>query len=230
MQNLAVADFFTRSKADLLAQNGRAGLHVVHVLLAAFLSLMLAPGPASAAARYVKTVNVSPGHVLWLRSGPGLHFKRVGFLPHGARRVRAYTCKRLATGHWCQVRYRGTRGWALRHYLAKDPARIVREPGRDIPSQLARPAQPPSSNLTGGAFMDSIVSELRPITQKRLNEAADRFRAGSEGKLKNVEWREALAKPTMYVAEQARAADPSITGAAKDGVILTPLLSLIPES
>ena len=82
----------------------------------------------------------------------------------------------------------------------------------------------------GGAFMDSIVSELRPITQKRLNEAADRFRAGSEGKLKNVEWREALAKPTRYVAEQARAADPSITGAAKDGVILTPLLSLIPES
>jgi len=80
----------------------------------------------------------------------------------------------------------------------------------------------------GGAFMDSIVSELRPITQKRLNEAADRFRRGSEGRLKRIEWREALAKPTMYVAEQARAADLIVTGAARDGVYLDPLTELDP--
>jgi hypothetical protein len=109
------------------------------------LSLMAAPGPASAAARYVKVINIMPGHVLWLRSWPGLHFNRVGFLPHQARHIRAYTCKSLATGHWCQVRYRGTRGWALQRYLAEDPTRIVREPGREPGadgSSLARPLQP----------------------------------------------------------------------------------------
>jgi nucleotide-binding universal stress UspA family protein len=80
----------------------------------------------------------------------------------------------------------------------------------------------------GGVFMDSIVSELRPITQKRLNEAAARFRSGSEGKARTTEWRQALAKPTTYVAEQARAADLIITGAARDGVYLDPLTELDP--
>lgn len=98
------------------------------ILLAAFLSLVAVPAPA-AAAHYVKVVNIMPGHVLWLRSGPGFHFERVGFLPHSARHVRAYVCKSLATGHWCQVRYRDTRAWASHHYLADDPSRIVRGGG-----------------------------------------------------------------------------------------------------
>jgi len=151
MPILALTDFPPRSnrtfrQTGLLARDGGARLRFAYVLVTAFLSLMPSAVPASAAARYVKAVNVLPGHVLWIRSGPGLHFKRVGFLPYGARHVRAYTCKRLATGQWCQVRYRGTRGWALRYYLAKDPTRIVRQSGRDIPSRLARPAQLPDSN------------------------------------------------------------------------------------
>jgi hypothetical protein len=82
--------------------------------------------PAAAAARYVKVAQVAPGHVLWMHSGPGHHFQRVGFLPHGARQIRAYTCKALATGSWCQVRYRGTRGWASKRFLAKDSARFAK--------------------------------------------------------------------------------------------------------
>jgi len=80
----------------------------------------------------------------------------------------------------------------------------------------------------GGAFMDSIVSELRPITESRLTQAGDRFRDETAGKLQNIEWREALAKPTMYVAEQARAADLIVTGTARDGVYLDPLTELDP--
>jgi uncharacterized protein YraI len=81
--------------------------------------------PAPAAARYVKVTNLPPGGVVWMRSGPGHFFKRIGFLPHGARHVRAYQCKQLATGAWCQVRYQGTRGWASQRYLAKDPTRLA---------------------------------------------------------------------------------------------------------
>jgi uncharacterized protein YraI len=123
------------SSSRVRLKNGRA------ILLPAFLSLMAAPAPASAAERYVKVVNVMPGHVLWLRSGPGFHFERVGFLPHRARHVRAYTCKRLATGSWCQVRYHGTRAWGSQLYLADDTTRIAREPGRGIPSRFGHPMQ-----------------------------------------------------------------------------------------
>lgn len=80
---------------------------------------------AAADARYVKMVRVTFGHVLWLRSGPGRHFERIGFLPYGARHIRAYTCKALATGGWCQVRHRGTRGWASKRFLVKDSARLA---------------------------------------------------------------------------------------------------------
>ena len=111
-------------------------------ILIAFVSFMAAPGQASGAARFVKVVNVMPGHVLWLRSGPGFHFNRVGFLPREARHIRAYTCKSLVTGRWCQVRYRGTRGWALQRYLADDPTRIVESPvGSPEPRRMSRIVQ-----------------------------------------------------------------------------------------
>lgn len=80
----------------------------------------------------------------------------------------------------------------------------------------------------GGAFIQSIVNELRPQTEKQLDEAADRFRAGVEGKVREIEWRQALAKPTAYVAGQSRAADLIITGAARQGFYLDPLTELDP--
>lgn len=106
-------------------------------LAAAFVSLVAATHPASADARYVKVVNIAPGHVLWLRSGPALHFERIGLLPHGTRHVRMYTCRRMGTDHWCQVRYRGIRGWASQRYLAKDSTRVARQPRPDEPEHSA---------------------------------------------------------------------------------------------
>jgi uncharacterized protein YraI len=101
-------------------QSGRS------VAFAAALLFMLNVNSSPAgAAQYVKVAHIAGGHVLWLRSGPGRHFERIGLLPFGARHIRAYTCKVLATGSWCQVRYRGTRGWALKRFLVKDDARIV---------------------------------------------------------------------------------------------------------
>jgi len=52
--------------------------------------------------------------VLWMRSGPGIRFRRVGSIP-------AYSCRVRVTGpcvgNWCKVRYRGQRGWAHTRYL-----------------------------------------------------------------------------------------------------------------
>lgn len=73
--------------------------------------------------RFVKVDNLSRGQVLWIRSGPGRGFERVGLLPHNARRIRNYGCKRGAIGYWCEIRYRGQRGWASARFLASDRTR-----------------------------------------------------------------------------------------------------------
>lgn len=78
---------------------------------------------AETGARYVKVKNLPPGRVLLIRVGPSRTFMAIGFLPHNARHIRNYGCKRLATGRWCELRYRGTRGWSSERYLAADRAR-----------------------------------------------------------------------------------------------------------
>lgn len=78
---------------------------------------------ADAFARYLKVANLSPGRILLIRSGPIRSSEPIGILPYGARHIRSYGCKTLATGRWCEVRYRGTRGWASQRYLAPDRRR-----------------------------------------------------------------------------------------------------------
>lgn len=73
--------------------------------------------------RYVKVTNLSPGHILLIRSAPIRSSDPIGILPYSARHIRSYGCKTLATGSWCEVRYRGTRGWASKRYLAPDKRR-----------------------------------------------------------------------------------------------------------
>ena len=68
---------------------------------------------------YVKAHGLHFGHVLWIHSGPSGSSKRIGFLPFSAHHIRNYECKRFVT-EWCQVIYRGTRGWARERYLADD--------------------------------------------------------------------------------------------------------------
>ncbi|HEV7251740.1 MAG TPA: hypothetical protein VGN97_01375 [Mesorhizobium sp.] len=81
------------------------------------------PAHAQIDASYVKVDRIAQGRVLWVRSGPGRNFKRIGFLPHNARHIRSYGCKEIGTGYWCEIRYRGTRGWASGRFLANDRAR-----------------------------------------------------------------------------------------------------------
>lgn len=80
----------------------------------------------------------------------------------------------------------------------------------------------------GGALASAILNELRPQTESKLNEAGNRFRSGVEGKVRDVEWRQALAKPTAYVAREARAADLIIAGAARDIGYADPFTELDP--
>lgn len=79
-----------------------------------------------------------------------------------------------------------------------------------------------------GAFVSAIVEELRPRVEKDLQQAADRFRAGTEGKVREVEWRQGLAKPTAFIAQQARAADIVVTGTARNNVYIDPFTELDP--
>ncbi len=51
-----------------------------------------------------------------LRSGPGTAYARIATIPHGAR-VDVLSCAR-----WCEVVYRGYRGWASAAYIAQQTA------------------------------------------------------------------------------------------------------------
>ena len=79
-----------------------------------------------------------------------------------------------------------------------------------------------------GAFAAAIVNELREQTESRLVEAANRFRASAEGKVRESEWRQAFAKPTTYVAQEARAADLIVAGTARDRAYIDPFTELDP--
>lgn len=103
--------------------------HRTRLIVAASLFLMGVGAPARAAVHYVRVVNVSPGDVLWLHSGPGPKFEKIGSVPHNGRHIRLYKCRHAVTHRWCQIRYHGTRGWVARHFLATDPTRIVRASG-----------------------------------------------------------------------------------------------------
>ena len=90
--------------------------------------LVVAQGSVSFAAQnasYVKVSGLSLGHVVWVRSEPVSSAKRIGFLPATARHIRSYGCKRFAASSWCDVRYRGTRGWVSQRYLKPDTAQRV---------------------------------------------------------------------------------------------------------
>jgi nucleotide-binding universal stress UspA family protein len=89
-------------------------------------------------------------------------------------------------------------------------------------------SQPNPPAYGNGAFAAAILDELRPQTESKLNEAANRFRAAAEGRAREVEWRQAFAQPTDYVAQEARAADLVITGATEGSGFTDPFTELDP--
>lgn len=93
----------------------------VAVPLMAFFTT-LTPGPADATTASAKArtchwnvVRVHDHHVLYVRSGPGRHYRKVGRLKHDAKRVPG-ACHRTRTG-WVHVHR--PKGWANGHFLKK---------------------------------------------------------------------------------------------------------------
>lgn len=79
-----------------------------------------------------------------------------------------------------------------------------------------------------GVFTSAVVAELRSQTEERLKRAADQFNVDTKGRVREVEWRQALEKPTSYVAQQARAADLIVIGADGEHTYHDPFTDLDP--
>ena len=87
--------------------------------------------------------------------------------------------------------------------------------------------QPPY--YADGAFAQGLVERERAEIKQRMAETEARFRAATQRRARDIEWRCALVKPIDYVAREARAADLVIVGSNRDGVLLDPLCRLDPS-
>lgn len=84
----------------------------------------------------------------------------------------------------------------------------------------------PPPYYTDGSFVQSLIAQDRAQLTKRMTELEARFRTALQNRSRNLEWRGALARPTEYVAREARAADLIITGQGSDNVLLDPFRNL----
>ena len=80
-----------------------------------------------------------------------------------------------------------------------------------------------------GAMAHGFVEHERTDVRKRMDETEARFRAAMQQRARDIEWRSAMARPTDYVAREARAADVVIAGAHRDGLLTDPLRQLDPS-
>ena len=77
--------------------------------------------------------------------------------------------------------------------------------------------RPPPYFMAGPSFMagdfaKDFVDQGEASIRKRLSEIEEQFRAGMNGRAKNVEWRCSLELPARYIAREARAADIVVAG------------------
>ena len=73
-----------------------------------------------------------------------------------------------------------------------------------------------------GDFAKDFVDQGEASIRKRLSEIEEQFRAGMNGRAKNVEWRCSLELPARYIAREARAAD-IVVAAGEGHAIVDPL-------
>jgi nucleotide-binding universal stress UspA family protein len=90
-------------------------------------------------------------------------------------------------------------------------------------------SDPQPAHYAGGAFAQSLVAQLRSEIKTQLEQNEERFRSAMKQRARDVEWRSAMARPTDYVINEARAADLIIIGVNSDGVLLDPLRRLDPN-
>lgn len=89
--------------------------HIVLVTCVAILFNFVQPADAAWRGYAVADVN--------MRSGPGVGYRVKAVVPRGAR-VRVRYCRRS----WCNVRFRGIRGWVSRRYISRQGRRTYRRP------------------------------------------------------------------------------------------------------
>lgn len=106
----------------------------------ASLLVLACVGPAGAEAEgpdHWMVVGVRDGSGLVVRAAPGVQSRRVGLLPHDARRIENLGCVgetpfaewqemtpaqrgEAAAARWCRVRLGDLEGWSAGRYLAED--------------------------------------------------------------------------------------------------------------
>lgn len=99
-----------------------AGLACLFVMSSPLEAVQAAEVEGEEDVTYLRVVNLKPGNILWIRAEPTVRSPRVGFLRYNDRYIQSYGCKTFRVT-WCEVIYRGTRGWASKLYLTEDTAR-----------------------------------------------------------------------------------------------------------
>lgn len=91
-------------------------LNVALPIAAALTLFITASSPALACAccGTWQVYNVASDDVLNIRSGPSVHYGKVGYIPAGSACViRTGPCQ----GSWCRISYASTTGWVNAKYL-----------------------------------------------------------------------------------------------------------------
>lgn len=91
--------------------------------ITALTGALMVPGVAAAAVGAVVTTDLN------IRTGPGTSYQRFDTIPDGSR-VTVYGCRR--SYNWCDVGWRGTRGWVSANYLAYRQGRRIPQVGFEI--------------------------------------------------------------------------------------------------
>jgi nucleotide-binding universal stress UspA family protein len=88
---------------------------------------------------------------------------------------------------------------------------------------------PEPAYYVSGSFARGLVENARAEVRQRMAETEERFRGALQKRVREIEWRAAMARPAEFVAREARAADLVIIGVNRDGVLLDPLRRLDPS-
>ncbi|MEZ5839033.1 MAG: caspase family protein [Hyphomicrobiales bacterium] len=86
------------------------------------------PTRASTGSGSYHVINVRPGDVLNVRSGPGPNYDVIGSIPADAAGIEARSCRSVAgsSDKWCIVQFGSVRGWASACCLADESGQTIR--------------------------------------------------------------------------------------------------------
>jgi nucleotide-binding universal stress UspA family protein len=77
----------------------------------------------------------------------------------------------------------------------------------------------PRPYFMAGDFAEDFVDQGEASIRKRMAEIEEQFRAGMNGRTKDVEWRCSLELPAPYIVREARAADIVVAASAGEAIV-----------